>query len=257
MERCAAQQARVEDQAKEKQNVVITIVYDNYPMDERLETAWGFACVIEGLDETILFDTGGNGELLLSNMKRVGIKPEQIDSVVLSHFHRDHTGGLDAFLKVNNEVKVFVPRLFPSSFRQHVNELGAKVVETEGPQKICDGAWTTGVLKEPLAEQGICLESSEGLFVVTGCAHPGIARMAVGAKIRAKTPVHTVLGGFHMSRASDDRIKMVTRRLKEIGVQRAAPSHCSGDKTRQLMKEAFGEQYLPSGLGARLAFRKR
>jgi len=244
----------VENQAEEEQNVVITIVYDNYPMDERLKTAWGFACVIEGLDETILFDTGGDGELLLSNMAKVGIKPEQIDSVVLSHFHRDHTGGLDAFLEMNNDVKVFVPRLFPPSFSQHVGELGAEMVETEGPQEICAGAWTTGVLKQPVAEQGICLDSTEGLFVVTGCAHPGIARMAAAAKTRARSPVHTVLGGFHMSRASDDRINSAVRRLEEIGVQRAAPSHCSGDKTRQLMKEAFGERYLPSGLGARLTF---
>ena len=97
------------------------------------------------------------------------------------------------------------------------------------------------MLTGPVAEQGICLESSEGLFVITGCAHPGIARMATVAKIRARIPVHTVLGGFHMSRAPDDRISAAIQRLKKIGVQRAAPSHCSGDKTRQLMKEVFGE----------------
>ncbi len=77
---------------------MITIVYDNNLPDKRLQTAWGFACVIEGLAETILFDTGGNGKLLLSNMAAAGFNPEQIDSIVLSHIHADHTGGLHAFL---------------------------------------------------------------------------------------------------------------------------------------------------------------
>ena len=240
--------------AKRAEEVVVTVVYDNYPLREGLKTAWGFACVIEGLGETILFDTGGQGELLLANMAKAGFRPEQIQSVVLSHFHGDHTGGLVDFLKANNKVRVFVPKAFPADFREEVGESGAEVVETEGPCKVCDGARTTGVLKEPLAEQGLCLETAEGLVVVTGCAHPGIARMAEAARRHAKTPVFAVLGGFHMGRASDDQIEAAIRGLEENGVRRVAPSHCSGDKTRKAMEQAFGQEYVRSGLGARLVF---
>ena len=240
--------------AKRAEEVVVTVVYDNYPLQEGLETAWGFACVIEGLGETILFDTGGQGELLLANMAKAGFRPEQIRSVVLSHFHNDHTGGLADFLKANHKVRVFVPKAFPADFREDVRKSGAEVVQTEGPCKVCDGARTTGVLKEPLAEQGLCLETSQGLVVVTGCAHPGIARMAEAAGRHAKKPVFAVLGGFHMSRASDDQIEAAIRGLEENGVRRAGPSHCSGDKTRKAMQEAFGERYVRSGLGARLVF---
>ena len=66
--------------------------------------------MVGGLSETILFDTGGKGELLLSNMAAAGFMPDQIDSVVLSHAHGDHTGGLQDLLEINNEVKVFVPK---------------------------------------------------------------------------------------------------------------------------------------------------
>lgn len=233
------------------QDVMVTIVYDNNPLEKGLKTAWGFACVVEGLSETILFDTGGKGKLLLSNMAAAGFQPEQIDSVVLSHIHGDHTGGLPALLQANSKVKVFVPKVFPSEFKQGITKTGAQLVETDGPQEICRGAWTTGVLKQGLPEQGLYLKTPKGLVVITGCAHPGIVHLAKAAGRHAEVSVYTVLGGFHMGGASADKIDAVIRELEEMGVQQVAPCHCSGEKTRQLMKEAFGEGYLPSGVGAR------
>ena len=44
------------------------VVFNNVSYKAGLETGWGFSCLIEGLDETVLFDTGGNGDILLSNM---------------------------------------------------------------------------------------------------------------------------------------------------------------------------------------------
>ena len=71
-------------------NLSLTVVYDNNRYDERLTPAWGFACILERdiLHEgrqTFLFDTGGKGDLLLDNMRILGIKPETVDAVVLSH----------------------------------------------------------------------------------------------------------------------------------------------------------------------------
>ena len=246
--------AEGKNKAEKARQIVVTIVYDNNPLDKRMETAWGFACVVEGLSETILFDTGGKGQLLLANMAKAGFEPRQIHSVVLSHDHSDHTGGLLDFLKVNPKAKVFVPKAFAASFKQEVSQSGAELVETEGPVKVCDGAWTTGVLMQPLAEQGLCLETSEGPVVVTGCAHPGIAQMARAATSRAQKPVHAVLGGFHMSRASAAQIDAVVGHLKELGIRHVAPTHCSGDNTRQAMQKAYGDGYLPSGLGVKFVF---
>ena len=244
---------------REGKEIVITVVYDNYSCDEKMETDWGFACVVEGLDQTILFDTGTKGELLLSNMAKAGFQPDQIRCVVLSHIHRDHTGGLAELLKANKEVKVFMPKAFPEEFRQQVAASGAQVVETEGPAELCDGAWTTGVLiwradERSFHEQGLSLKTPAGLVVITGCAHPGIVPMAREASRHAETPVHTVLGGFHLGRASDDQLKMVIAGLRKLGVRQAGPSHCSGDKTRTLMQEGFADGYIPSGARARHVF---
>ena len=237
-----------------KADIVITIVYDNYPFDERLEESWGFSCVITGLSETILFDTGGDGDVLVSNMAKLGIKPQQIDKVVLSHIHGDHTGGLDGFLRENSKVAVYMPKAFPRSFKESVKKSGATVVECEGLHRVCDKAWTTGVLCNGIHEQGLYLETPKGLIVISGCAHPGIVRIAKAAKNHAETPVYAVLGGFHMAAASDREIENVMQGLRKLGVEKIAPCHCSGDRTRSLMNQAFEEGYLSAGVGARLVF---
>jgi len=228
---------------KKKGKIMIRIVYDNNPFDKRLETAWGFGCVIEGLSRTILFDTGGRGGILLSNMAKCDIKAEQIDAVVLSHIHGDHTGGLETFLKVNNNVRVFLPKSFPQNFKQQIRQSGIHVVETEGPCRICEGAWTTGVLDGGIKEQGLYIMTAKGLVVITGCAHR-----------HSKKTLFAVLGGFHMRDFSKSSIIKVIEQLKELGVQQVGPCHCSGDDTRKLMKEAFDEGYLSAGVGAEIIY---
>lgn len=255
----SAGQVRVEEytghgQREREDGIVITIVYDNYPFDERLETAWGFACIIEGLSETILFDTGGSGDLLLSNVAKLNFEPGAIDSIVLSHIHGDHTGGLATFLNANRDVKVFLPKAFPSDFKHEISQLASAVVETDGPCKVCEKAWTTGVLGIGIKEQGLCIETSDGVVVITGCAHPGIVQMTSAANERVNMPMYAVMGGFHMSGASAHKIKDVIADLKKLGIQKVGPCHCSGEHTRHLMKEHFGDGYMLTGVGARFAF---
>jgi len=237
-----------------RSDIVITIVYDNYSFDERLEPAWGFACVIDGLAKKILFDTGGRGGRLLSNMAKLGIEPEQIDVVVLSHVHADHTGGLDAFLETNSNVKVFMPKVFPRNLKMVARRSGATLVETTDPCPVCNGTWTTGVLGRGIHEEGLYIKTNDGLIVITGCAHPGIVQMAAAAKKHAGVPVRAVLGGFHMGGAPSREISEAITGLRELGVRQVAPTHCSGDLTRKMMRKAFRSGYLPAGVGTRLVF---
>ena len=53
----------------------ITILYDNYQARDDLYYGWGFSCLVEYNNETLLFDTGENGNLLLKNMEKLNIDP--------------------------------------------------------------------------------------------------------------------------------------------------------------------------------------
>jgi len=246
---CAEQ---AQDESTQTPAIAITIVFDNYLSEPGLVTAWGFACVIEGLEETVLFDTGGNGGILLHNMQALGIDSKAIDTVVLSHFHGDHVDGLPAFLEKNNDVRVFVPVCFPSSFDESVRKTGAELIEVGEARAICADAGSTGEIMGYPREQGLIVETPEGPVLITGCAHPGIVRMAEVAREVAGRDLYLVMGGFHMVRSSEAQIRDAIEQLVALGVKRVAPSHCSGDFARTLFQEAFGENFIVAGVGTRI-----
>jgi 7,8-dihydropterin-6-yl-methyl-4-(beta-D-ribofuranosyl)aminobenzene 5'-phosphate synthase len=233
--------------------VSVTIIYDNNTQKEGLESAWGFSCVIAGLEKTILFDTGGNGSLLLENMSRLGIEPNSIEAVVLSHAHWDHTGGMQSFLEKNHTVDVFVPESFPRDFIQMVSSRGARITEIERPTEICKGVYSTGQLGTSIKEQGLIIRTGKGTILMTGCAHPGIVHMAHKTKELFNENILFVMGGFHLSAASNAEIDDIIKAFKELQVKYAAPCHCTGDNARALFAEHFGDHYIDIGVGRVIA----
>ena len=184
-------------------NVTITVVYDNNPYKEGLETAWGFSCVVTGTEKTILFDTGGDGRLLLGNMSKMDVDVNGIEAVVLSHIHNDHTGDLEDFLARNPRVKVYVPELFPKSLKKRAAGRGAKVVEVGKQVQVCNDVYSTGQMVSFIKEQVLILRTPKGLIVITGCAHPGIVEMVKAAKESLEAPVLLIVGGFHLKAAGE------------------------------------------------------
>ncbi len=227
----------------------ITVVYDNRVYEEGLKPAWGFACLIEGLDKKILFDTGDDGKILLSNMKTLGIDPKQIETVVLSHEHGDHVGGLASFLSANPNVTVYVLRSFPPSIKNEAKGHGAEVVEVAGPAKISEHALSTGEMGTMIKEQSLVIPTDRGLIVITGCAHPGVVDIVKKAKELTNQEVLLVMGGFHLLGHSDAQLKKIISQFKELGVRYAAPCHCSGDRAIELFAQEYGEHFIQIGVG--------
>jgi 7,8-dihydropterin-6-yl-methyl-4-(beta-D-ribofuranosyl)aminobenzene 5'-phosphate synthase len=235
--------------------IVITIIYDNNKYDERLETAWGFSCLVEGPEKTILFDTGGDSAMLLRNMRTLGIGPRDADVVVISHIHGDHVGGLAGFLKENHDVTVYLPQSFPDSVKGATRDAGAELVEVNGPVEICERVYSTGELGSGIKEQSLMIETARGLVVITGCAHPGVVNIVRQAKELTGGEVYLVLGGFHLGGVSAAEIEGIVESFRQLGVQKAAPCHCSGDVARRLFGEAYGEDFTLAGVGSRLEVR--
>ena len=231
------------------QQIQMTIVYDNHSFKEDLEKDWGFSCFIKGFEKSILFDTGKNGHILLSNMEKLGIRPEEIDLVFLSHAHKDHTDGLDILLTKNSKMEVWLPEFFSSSFKESIKSAGATVVEVENSQKICEGAYTTGVIPGWIKEQSLILDTDKGLIVVTGCAHPRIVKIIFTAKKLLEKRIHMVFGGFHLAGFLDAEIEEITARFRALGVEKVGPCHCSGDKCRIIFAKEYQNDFIKNGAG--------
>lgn len=231
----------------------ITVTYDNNPHLSGLRPAWGFSCFIRGPQKSILFDTGGDAPVLLKNMDSLSIKPDDVDIVVISHAHGDHTGGLNALLDENPGIAVYLPESFSVSFKKQVREYGADVFGVNNPTEVCRGVYSVGQLGTSIKEQSLVISTDKGLIVITGCAHPGIGLIVNKAKEVFEANVLLAMGGFHLSRASESEIKAVIADLKKAGLRYAGPCHCSGDEARRLFKEAFGDHYIGLGVGSTLA----
>ncbi len=236
-------------EADTNKELALIILYDNYEGIPGLKTDWGFSCLVKTRRENILFDTGGNSEILLSNMEKLGVKSEEIDSIVLSHIHADHTGGLFGVLQKNSNATVFLPTSFPEEFKERIKSYGASVVEISREEKISENVLSTGELGFSIKEQSLVIKTSKGLIVITGCAHPGIVKIIEKAMELTGKKVFLVLGGFHLLNKSEAEIKEIIKEFRELGVERVAPSHCSGDLTRRLFQQEYGEKFIENGAG--------
>lgn len=235
-----------------EKKVIITIIYDNDSLRSDLKSSWGFSCMIDKDDTKILFDTGGDGEILLHNMSKLGIDPADIDSIVLSHIHGDHTGGLSGLLRQGYRFKIYLPASFSYTFKKILMAAGNKVVELEDQAEIIKGITTTGVMGKYIHEQGLVIRTKKGAILVTGCAHPGIVHMVERTIELTSGPVFLVLGGFHLFSLSEHEIHRIAEKLKKLGVQRVAPCHCSGGRAKKIFEEVFGADYILAGAGLKL-----
>lgn len=209
-------------------NLQLTIVYDNETALQSMEADWGFACVISGDHiPTVLFDTGANGAILLSNMQRLGIEPRSIDTVFLSHHHLDHTGGLSHFLNEHREVDIYVP----ISLRgiHGVRNL----VRVEDARPVASDLYSTGELGG--IEHSLIIDTQSGLLVVTGCSHPPMREILTAAGQFGK--VSGIIGGFHGFREFD-----LFRDLQLI-----CPAHCTQHTAE--IQARFPEAVVPAGAG--------
>jgi len=231
---------------------MLTVLYDSYGRRTDLGKDWGFACMVEGPEETILFDTGGDGQTLMSNIEALGLDADAVDAVVLSHERWDHVGGLAAFLEQNSDVTVYVPEVYVQHVQATMDEAGARLVAVDEPVRICPGAWSTGQVRRGRVEQALALKTPDGLVVITGCAHPGVVQMVRAARKAHDGAVALVMGGFHLRSAGREKLMTVRRELKAQKVRCVAPCHCSGENTRKLFAQWLGHNYVRSGVGTRL-----
>lgn len=205
----------------------ITIIYDNTVWGEGLKADWGFAALVETKTRKILFDTGASGAILLSNMQKLAIAPEQIEDVFISHAHFDHTGGLSAFLDRNNTVKAWVPHSFRGLKR------AAEVIPVDASRQLYEGIHSTGQLEG--IEQSLCLQTRRGVLVIAGCSHPRLEHIFAAAGQFGR--VFGIIGGLHGNRPE-----------ALAGLEMICATHCT--RYKEEIRSLYPDQWITGGVGS-------
>lgn len=232
--------------------IVIKIVYDNRKENPAMHEGWGFSCLIEIDRRKILFDTGADKNAFLSNLNELGTPLDDITDIAFSHKHSDHTAGLQEILtSLKNNVRLFLPKGFPISRvpshveMNHVSDFAQ--IDTHVYSFVLKGGFF-------LYEQALVLQTKKGLVIITGCAHPGIVEYIEAVKSKLNTPIHLVLGGFHLFRKNHRYLEKVVDQFKSLGVKNAAPCHCSGDAAIEHFQAVYKEHFYKIGTGTILTF---
>ena len=233
--------------------ITITVLYDNHAAVDGVRADHGFSCLVRGLEKTVLFDAGSSGDILLSNMEALEVAAQDVDLVVLSHVHPDHTGGLGRFLAANAEVTVYYPASFPQRFASSVRTAGASPAPVEDAVSPCSGLAVTAPLGDP-PESGLVVATRRGHVLITGCAHAGVLEMVEAASELVGERVYAIMGGFHLMSHSPGQVDRIIEDLKRLGVERCGPAHCTGDAATAKMRAAFDDDIIEMGVGSTINF---
>jgi len=227
----------------------------------------------------LLMDTGPSSNILLRNMEVLSASLKNIDAILLSHCHYDHTGGLHGTLKeMKKDIPVIAhPDIFSPNFKLAPNlkyigspfklfeleSFGGIFLLAKNSVRIADGVVTTGEIEritpyeKPQGfwtvendrfveatmrdDQALMLNlEDKGLVVVSGCAHAGIINTIKHAqKLTGVSKVHAVIGGFHLTDSEEERVKATINDLAQINPDFIYPCHCTGSKAVRHLVESF------------------
>lgn len=271
---------------------ITCVVDDRAPRDSKLKAEHGISFFVESGDGRVLFDTGRSGPVLMHNMAQLGIEPQQIEALILSHAHNDHTGGLLGLLDRVGGIPLHAhPNLFCDRFQKtdtgprqvgpamERDALAARVVlrlSTE-PVEVIPGVWTTGEISaRPEAEgrspyhivrQGtewipdpyrddlsVVLKTDTGLVLLCGCCHAGLLNtLAHVRRVFDEVPV-AVVGGTHLVHADGPAMERIVVKLQDYGPPKLWVGHCTSERVFLALKAAFGDAVALCQTGTVLSF---
>ena len=248
----------------------LTILSENNAIPP-FDAEHGLSMLLEYGDKKLLFDTGA-GSVLPGNSEKMNIDLSSVDGVILSHGHRDHTGGLvhvppatvwhspgitDPHYS-HHPGKPVRTLTMPENCMEHLGKCQCCTVHnfTEimpgifltGPiprisGEDCGGPFYTdqqGTVKDFISnEQALLLQ--EGVLI-QGCCHAGIINtLEYCRKIHPEIRVHTIIGGLHLLLASEERLKQTAEYLKRSGIETLYLLHCTGDNAVAYLKKSLPE----------------
>jgi len=175
---------------------------------------WGFAALVEADGHKILFDTGARPNTVLENARELKINLADVQDVILSHFHDDHTTGLmtlrrefaksnpAALSRVHVGKGIFLERRGHNpnpmiAMKKEFEGTGGIFIEHDDAAELFPGIWLTGPVPRVYPEknypagtevkiagswtednipddQSLVFNTAHGLVLLSGCGHSGI-----------------------------------------------------------------------------------
>jgi 7,8-dihydropterin-6-yl-methyl-4-(beta-D-ribofuranosyl)aminobenzene 5'-phosphate synthase len=269
--------------------------------DLRAEHGLAHLVEVEGAGQTarVLFDFGQTPDSLLHNLRELDVDLPALDTLALSHGHRDHFGGLPGFLHAHRRrlrprltlhagADHFLPRYNERQGdrvyigrldRDEIERYGVHVAVVREPAVIAPGVMLSGEMQdqepfEPIpaslkverdgavvpdsfiGEQTlVCHVRDRGLVVVTSCSHRGIVGICRHATRIAGVPkIHAVVGGFHLSGLSAERVERVVDAFRGLGLDHVVPQHCTGIEAIATLWHRLPSQLVVSSVGTTFTF---
>lgn len=238
---------------------IITLI-ENLVTAPELTAEHGLSLYIDTGTKKLLFDTGQSG-LFIQNAEKLGIDISEIDSLILSHGHYDHTGGLYPFLDKNKKAKVFAKKeIFTPKYNGKTRFIGTlpdkekladRLVFVETITEIApdvfimptielhheiDTNFTRLYKKEGNSfsddtfddELFLVIRQNQHINIITACSHCGITNICTTAADYFKLPIHLILGGFHMKDCGIGQYVHITHYLQKMQPKLIGACHCTG-----------------------------
>ncbi len=213
----------------------ITCLVEDTSKYKLLEAEHGVSFYVEMENHKLLFDVGKT-DLFLRNAKLLNIDLTKVDTVIISHGHYDHGGGLLTFMKINPTAKIYISKYAFRDYysKREEDELAyigldqnlkssKQLIFVENQLKIdqyltifsdvssqdyyprgnqtlykkIDGKYEND---DFIHEQNLIINEKQNFVLFAGCAHHGIVNIVKKAsELLAPQKLTSVLGGFHLS----------------------------------------------------------
>lgn len=245
----------------------LTVLIDNNTyIDEYYIGEPALSYYIEDENERLLFDTGYS-DAFIRNAQAMNIDLSAISTLILSHGHNDHTGGIKYLMNQYPDCNCKIVA-HPDVFKKRIyNELhiGSPLAEkdvkkvmnlhlTKQPVKVSkniaflgeipmmndfERRHAIGVIEESeryedyvMDDSAIVHQGKEGLFIITGCSHSGICNIIEYAKeVCNEQKIVGVIGGFHLFKLSE-RLTRTIDYFQKNGIEELYPCHCVSFKAK-------------------------
>ena len=247
---------------------IISIV-ENQSKHGNLLSEHGLSLLIYDNSKRIFFDTGAS-DLIVKNAMSLAVNPVDIDYIILSHGHYDHTGGLkymenkkvyvhpDIFIpkykKINNQYKYIG---LPYAREYYEKENNIEFVEVQQSIKLTENVRLHVNFKKQVVgdfylrtnnnyihdaftdELALSINTNNGLVIVTGCAHSGIINIIEKVlEDNGTRVIYALLGGLHLVNLPQKEVKLIAEKINSYHINMIGISHCTGDKLAQYLSES-------------------